>query len=561
MVCKKCGSPLMDTDKFCQYCGTPVDAASQKPASNCANDRNDGTGMDTTFDFTDTKPESGRSPRNTGKNRRLPLIIGGIAAAVAVVLIAVLLITGRPSVKVAAALSASAGEFTKVSQAMSVSELPELFQKDSISQDLDIAIQSVNEDFMGTSALEGLGMSLKADLSLPKHELGLQIVPYFGSVEICNLSLAMREDMVYFALPEILPDPYYGISTMTIIRDLQALGAPMDEVEDVAFNFFELAEMVQEETEAASEASQKALADASQALLGSLEVEKDGKRSIRVNGTNTKCTAYKVTVPQDAMEDWFKAVEDSFTAVDQEAMVEMVLEGMNMPRDLIRDILDEMAYSTVEPDFDDVYDVIDELGDLVLDIYISGGKVSAVKSEADVFDTELEVSLYIGGGDNYADDITFEMTADGESLTLESSGNHTGKGGVFTDETVISVPYGSEIVMETELESKDGALSFAMEVDGETMLELEGQFQAKSSGMTLNLDALTLYDGYSGEMMTLSMNYSISDYQRRVKEDDVRLLSTMTEDDLQDIVEQAEENGIAWIYGLMEQIPELMYMF
>ena len=33
MNCVKCGNPIVDGNRFCMICGTPVDAASQAPAA------------------------------------------------------------------------------------------------------------------------------------------------------------------------------------------------------------------------------------------------------------------------------------------------------------------------------------------------------------------------------------------------------------------------------------------------------------------------------------------------------------------------------------------------
>ncbi len=560
MVCNKCGSPLMETDKFCQFCGTPV-SRSSTPAGGHNNGgyTPNSFGNDTDFLFDQNAPTPPRKGRKKKKSK-LPLIIGGVAAAVLVAaLVIVLIVTGQPAVKVAAAFSSTTKELSQITNALSVNDLSDALSQDSMSMDMDVTILSVE----GDDSMEGLGINMAADVNLGSREIGYHMVPHLGSVELCNLMLALEDEMIYFGMPEILPDPYYGIDTTTVIQDLMDLGAPLEEVQDLSFNFFELVELVQKENEAAIQDAQKAIEDASSALIGSLEVEKAGKRTLRIHGTETKCTVYNVTIPRKGLENLVEAYEDSLSVVDQTDMMELVLEEMGMPQDFIDEILYEMDMTSTVPDFSDLYDLLDELGNIQLDVCVSGGKISAVMYEDDLYDTEIELNLSIGGGDNYADDITLEISADGDEVRVESSGNHAGKGGVFSDHTVIVNAYGDEITMDTELETKgDGAFVFTLESNGEALMEMEGTIQSKSSSTEISLDELVIYDGYYGdEILSMQLRCSVGSYQKRVKVKNERLLSQMTLSDLEDIAVDVQDNAEIWIYDLMEQVPELAYMF
>ncbi len=560
MVCKSCGKQVQATDKFCPFCGTPspavpeppVDAAPQSTPVNQAGAAPAGnpSGVNGGYRPVNTPPSNGpkySAPKKSGKSLPLPLMIGGAAAAVVlVVLLIVLIVSGQPSAKVASALSATGKELTKMADTLSLPDLGKVLTKESASHNLDVEFTD--------GELEGLGVQMLADVNLGKHEVGFKATPYFGEVELCNLMVTAKEENVYFGLPELFPDPYYGFSTVTLMEDLENLGADVGDFDEVSFNIFDVIDLVEKETEEGTKEAQKAVDDALAELVKSLEVEKDGKKSIRVNGTNTKCAHYKVTVPEDAVEDVLKAYEDFLNATDMEAIVELVCDTMGLPSDVEEDILWELGYSEIT--LDGAFDLLDEIGDLELDVYISGGKISAVEYEGEIYGTDMEAGLYIGGGDNYIDDISIVLKSDYSEITLESSGNHTGKGGTFTDETVLSDGY-DEFVLITEYETKgDRNLYFCLEMDGETGVELEGQYQVKGDNLVLNLEELNLFDE-----MTMSLSYTISGYKRNVKENKPVMLSKLDEDDLMDIGEEVVSNAEDLLDDLIDEIPELEYFF
>lgn len=613
MVCKTCGGQLNPNDKFCRYCGTTVPASQEAPVQNqeyvyaapqaprypngynpagytqgqngyapnqygyaqnqngCEAPVHNGVSNQGFYQapMAESHTPKYAAPQKPKKPGKKWLLIGGIAAAavLVIVLVAVLLFSGNPAAKVGSAMAATGKEMTQLSKTVDVAGISKFLDSEAMSHDLEIKIDTLSEGYFSSDAalLQGVGLRTQLDTNLKKREAGLRLVPSYGSVDICNLMLAAEDDMIYFALPEILSDSF-GLSTETMMADLEAMGADVGEAAQISFNIFEMIELVQTRMED-SEAYKKEMEKAVAQLLKSVEVEKEGKSNIRINGRSTKCSAYTVTIPQQALEDLIWVAEDMATAVDYMDIMEELLDSMNLPADIVDELLYEMQYAYTTPDFSSVYDLLDILGDVELEVYVSSGKVSAIVYEEEIEGTELELGLYIGGKEAYIDEISFEMIVDGEGFTVVSQGDHGARDGVFTDETTITFDIpgmrGDVVVLETEYDPKSDYdnLSLRMKID-EITFRMEGTYVCEKNQLQLAADTFAITsDGVDGKIVDLSFSYTVGNYQKRVDMAGARLLSDLTEDDLMEIVAQAEEKAKAWAMGLVEQIPDLMYLF
>lgn len=548
MVCKSCGNTLSGSEKFCRFCGAVVEkeAYADPFAYNGP--------ADTGFYGAGDPRSAGKPPKRRGKG----LLIGGIVAAVVLVLaaVAVVLVLGNPSVRVASALSATAKEFASVSEAVGLGKSAELLKQEQLSQDLELKISSVNEAYVGSGAavLNGVGFRLESDVNLGSREMGMRLVPYLGSVELCTLTISAEDEVLYFALPELFPDPCYGINTVTMMQDLQRMGADLGEYGDISFNYFDLVELIRSRTEP-SEESLKKLDDATKNLGKKLKVEKSGTESIQVNGTKTKCTVYDVTLPKGAVKQWISALEGVYGGVDSVELMEEVLTEVGLPQSDINELVRGLSVSSGNP-FDALYDLVDELGDVELEVYISGGKISAVRFEDEVNGSDVEVGLYLGGGDNYADDLSLVLRVDDEEISIVSHGDHTAEKGKFKDRTSITVPYQDEILLLTEYNTGDG--SFSLELTQEnTSFTLEGTLVSREDRLELDIEDLSMkVDG--DKIITLRIQYLVTDYSRRVSLQGARMLSDMTQEDILEFADALETNTTNWLIDLIVEHPELM---
>ena len=549
MFCKFCGKQLNPTDKFCCHCGTPVGPGltNQAPAANT----NNAPDKKTASQPAGTKPGF-KLPNIQLPNIQLPggKLIPVAAIALVVILVVALLVTGSPSAKVAKAFGNTIGEFSDVSDLWHAEDVAALLQKDALSMTMDVSPEE--------TMLEGFGIRGRVDVSLPKKYMGVNVVPYIGSMDLVNASMVLDDETLAISIPEVLPKNY-GLNTETLLQDLQNMGADVEGFEDVTVNFFDTLKSIREQTDNSKE-NQKLLKAAAADFVDALEVEKSGSKSITVNKSKTKCTVYTVTIPQDAMEDYVAIIEEILSSVDYADIVESELDRMGMPSFVTREVLNEVKDAYTTPDLSDIYTVIDTLGDVELDVYVSKNKISAIKYEENRSDFNLEIELLIGGGDNYVDDITLKMAnMSGDEIVVKSKGNHTGKGGVFTDKTTIEVD-GDVLTIEVEYEpkAKEDNLSISMESDYPSdTFKLEGNYTASKGSMKLNLKELTM----GRTTVKTNMDLGISDYSKKVTVSKPVILNNMTEEEIMQIMEEVEEQATTWLESIVEEYPELQYMF
>jgi len=595
MVCKTCGSQLNPNDKFCRYCGTTVPAEPQQPpvqqaapqapiftptytpvnqsAPNPVNTGAQYTPGSQTYTpgqnaYVPPQPKApGRGahlkpaePRKPGKKPGKGLLIGGIAAAAVLViaLVVVLILTGNPTIKVATAFKNTASEFSKVMEVWNMDEAAEFSKKEAVSVSAGVKLNSINENYMGyyAEAVSGLGASFDMDVNLENREMGLMASVNMGSAELVSAMISAEDEMLYVGAPDFLDD-FYGVNTETMMQDLEDMGAGLGEAAQISFNIFELMDIVREYS-GDSEEMRQAIVDATTQLAKELTIEKAGKENVKVNGESLKCQAYTVTIPQDALEEWFEALEDAATTSDPMEMMEELYNAMNLPEYIVEELMYEMRYSYVEPDFSEITEILDVLGDIELQVYVKSNKVAGILYKEKIEGTKVEIGLYIGGGDRYVDNLSLEMKIDGEKVVIESEGDHTAKEGAFTDSMTVSLPDGTEIEVETEYDPKSGALSLELG-NRYASFVMEGTYLVSADSCLLELDELrAATDGE--ELFSVAVSYEVTDYEKRVKVSDARLLSDLTEDDIMNLATELEGNAMEWVLELYASHPELVEM-
>ena len=490
-----------------------------------------------------------------GKKKKMALGIGaGVVALLLLVVILSATVLRSPAAKVGIALGNTAEAFSDVLDLWNVSDLSKVFSQKSYSLDADIRVNSLEDD----DELSGIGVRVMMDTNLKKKKIGVQMVPHIGSADLMQIMVAAEDEYVYFYSPELMPD-IYGVSTVTMMEDLDNLGLDVGDAEDISFNLFEVLEMANQAYENAEE-NKKVLQAALKELVASISVEKGKKQNVRVNGTTLNCASYVAVIPQDAMENYLEIVEEIMTATDSQETMEEILESMNLPRSIIRSILSEMPASTL--DFDAYYDLLDRIGDVELKLFIHRNKIVSVKFDQEVYGDDWKCQLFIGGGDRYTDNISLKLDDGYTEIIIKSSGDHTAKEGIFTDKTTIEVD-GDKVTIQVKYDPKAKAdnLSIKLKSDWEEY-KISGTYLVSGSALQLDLDEIVCeYVNFDKEKYDISVNLWLGKYSKRVDVSDARMLSDMTEDDLEEIIEDIEEMATGWALGLVEEFPELMYMF
>ena len=588
MVCKTCGSTLTPNDKFCRYCGTTVPAAPQEPpvqqapafaptytpvnqsAPNPVNNTQNGAPIQSTYVpgqnayVPEQKAAVPQQPKGTKRHLkpsepRKPgkgLIIGGaIAAAVLVIaLVVVLIISGNPTVKVATAFKNTADTFTKMADVWHVEDASAFSKKEALSYSMEAEVDTISDDliYYYSDAFSGLGVSLDMDVDVENREMGMMATASMGSADLVTGMISVEDDMVYLGLPDFLDD-FYGFSTETIMADLDDMGAGLGEAAQISFNIFDMIQIVRDYSGDTEEA-QAEITEAVTKLAGELVIEKAGKSNVKVGGESISCAAYTVTIPQDALEEFFETVEDVSTSSDPLEMIEELFKAMSLPDDIIEELMYEVSYNYTEPDFSDMYEVLDILGDIELQVYVKGNKVAGVCYEEKIEGSKLEIGMYIGG-DRYGDCIDMEIKIDGEKMTIQFEGDHFAKDGAFTDKMTVKVD-GEKVTMNTEYDPKSGELSVRLG-DSDVYFQLEGTYNVTDTSWVLDLDELSMVE-YDEELFSIALRMEMSDYEKRVRVSDARLIGKMNEDDIMTLMDEVEGNAMEWATELMAKCPELL---
>lgn len=574
MFCIKCGQELRDGARFCPSCGAAVE---EHPAGK------------TSFA---SKPARSYDPEERilgGGKRRRGL---GLAAVLAVIVIlcaalAVSAVGGlfsSPSSTVGKAVAKSLKAHADVAEGLLNFRKP--LQDHAVSQTFSLELKNCADSQL--RVLAGGSVELSTGFSLKNRAMDAAASVRYGSVDVIAAQMDLADDVLTVYVPDLMDGTAVSLSTETLSEDLNRLGAEIDE--NIGFNLFTLLESFQAAGEAKTDAG------AWKELKKAIEVKKDGKSSIEVNGKRLDCTVYHAVIPKDAMRNCVNALEDAYEAKLENIFL-AVLRQTGAPEALLNDLNDscksqrlddaffknlaDAGYSdslindlklacelretldTAEL-FDALRQAIRELGDLELDVYLNNGCVSAVEWEGRVNGAKLEAGLYLGGGGNYADDLSFELSGDGAKLRLESSGNHSVKNG-FTDETSLRLQENGRTLFslrsELEYQPQRSSDNFSWTIKGdEFSLSAEGTVAAGKNSLEVALEDVDV-DVYGTEVVSLELGWSIGPYSKAAVDAKKTLaVSEMSRSDIDGLAADIQGNAEIWLRSLASAIPELGYL-
>lgn len=595
MFCPKCGKEITGTAKFCPYCGAqfqegsapsepaaPAEPASPAPESPVysapsAPESPAYSAPSAPVPPVYTAPQGAGSfdasavPAGGGKKRLgAGLIIGGIVAVVLVAALAVALFGGlfsSPKSQLVKALAKTADAYAAAQKNVDLPDMTKLFQSGSYSQRVSLSLDSFSPEVTAYSpelaSLKGMGLRLNMDRDQDGRKMDADMALFWDNQDLLSFQVLVDDNKMYFAAPDFTGDSAYGFNTETMGADLVRLGAEDDEINisSISFNIFDLAERFSS-GDTQDEESAKAHLEAWQQLSDAIEVKKGGKQTIEVNGRNVDATVYHVVVPGDAMKEYIDAMADAMKAADTGASVEEWLEAIGLDRNSIQALVSEMEeVDTYGELARELRDMADSIGDMELEVYVSGGYVSAVEYSDRIDGTKVEVGLYLGGGDNYVDDWSLSLNVGGEKVSVESTGNHGGRDGVFTDETTIRAD-GTRLtsVLRYEPKASDGNFEWELKVDGTASMAVEGQLTLTESVIDLQIDEIS-FKAAGSKLFTMKGAYYLGPCDgMKVSFSSPKLLAEMSEGELLSLYFDIMNNGEAWSESLMDRLPpELSY--
>ena len=572
MFCGNCGKKIEDGVKFCPYCGTsaaPGQGANAAPGQDVIlNALDAGTAAPAAGGSAAPLPAQG-PVMETGNNRRsLGLLAGlGGAAALLIVLAAVLLggILGGPKGTLGKAAAKSVDAWQAASDAIGMPDLKKLRESNKVRADLSVQFKSFGGDLVydtpELAMLEGFGFSASAGFDLPGRKMDVSAAANYGSAQLLTLWVQADDDVLSVGCPELLDNKSYGLSTATLGRDLNRLGAALDEgMENMSFNLFDIMETFSKPVEV-DKAARKALADA-------IEVEKAGKSSVDVNDHTVDCTGYHVIIPQNAMRDYLEALEDACRYRGLEDAVLDLLEAMGMPdseRSYVRGgIVDSLNNEEM---FDALEQAINAIGDVELDVYVNGGYVMAVVWEDTIEGSQMELTASFGGGTNYADDVSLDLWVDDVRLRYASTGNHGTADGAYTDSSSFrmqrrAMDYSYTVKSEMEYQPGKASDNFSWTVKGDGFsVAMKGQLTTAKDSLFMDLDTLSV-SAMGSELARLGVSYSVKPYKAPdYAAKSLTMLSSMDEGDFEELAYDVAANAQSWAMGLISEVPELMRLF
>lgn len=559
MFCKNCGKELNDNAKFCPHCGVKVAGEDQTPVNETQTVQAPvyGTVETGSAQTAYQEPILGGSGARRGKG----LVFGVIAAALVVCVGAGValagMLGGSPQTEVEKAMKKSVSAYSQMVEDMGLTTLSKLQEKQAYSTDFSVTLKELPTElyyYFDASVLEGLGVRVGADYSLEKRAMSMSAAAYYGSADLVQAAVSLDDTVLSVYAPEFLGDSALGMDTMTLGADLSNLDpGNQDMYKDISFNLYDFLDKYTQTPEVDP--------GAVKALRKAIQVEKTGKESVEVNGTDLDCTGYRVLIPEDALRDYLDATEDAVSALELEDAMMELMESMGVPQS-------ELAYMEQELEnamsgkeiFDGLKQAVKTVGDIELQVYLNGGYVSAVEWEPVIDGERLEMGLYLGGGKTYEDQWSFVISGGGDELRVKSEGDHTASSGRYTDLTTISYTdsYGSAFTMESELEYDPKAHDFMWSIQGDGFaMEAEGQLTSSKDAVSLALDNLE-FQAYGETMLALEMEYSIRPYEKReTGAAEVTMIGEMSASDLEDLGWEIQDNAQNWVYDLMDKIPAL----
>lgn len=529
MICKNCGNEIRDDAKFCPHCGAVSgEAVVAKTAG----------------------PEI-----PAGGGRKKGLLIGGAVAAVAVIALLTAVVSGMfasPKGQAEKALAKSVAAYAAAGEKIGVPDLYELTDRRSVSQNFELELGSINSAVTGydLSALQGLGLRMNTGLDGDARRMSFELGAFWGEEDILSLRMLADDDEVYVVSPQFTGGTAYGVNTETLGEDLTAMG--VEDAGSVSFNLFDLMDLAVPAGQYKEIRQQ--VQKANKALWEAAEVEKTGSRILSVNGAESKTTAYRIVFPQAALEDYVDAMAELMNSVNYFQLYEELLRGMGMPQEELDSFMDELEELDVYGELaDGLKELIGEVGDLELEVDLSGGCVAAVFYQGELYGSQLELSLYLGGGEAYVDDLCLEIGLDGQVVTLDSTGDHSARGGAFTDVTEIRGSFPT-IISDLRYDLGSHHLEWELELENAGGLDMAGQLVMGKNSIDLNLEDISL-QVMGLEVCSLGLDYYMGPCEGvDVTTTSSRMLTEMDETELTGLAEELQASAMTW----MEEIQALI---
>lgn len=565
MLCNNCGKELSENAKFCWSCGVSIAPSEAAPLdAEIPTEPEIPIVQEAPAEPVLTPPvfEEPIEPEQPKKPRRkwIPFAILGGAVAAAAAIVLGLFFSGffdSDSAKVQKAVTKSIGTFQEVGQTMDMPSFQYILDEHAYSMDFGFVLSKVQ----GIDDISGVGLSGSIDYNLPDKMLDMLLTPSYGAVDLLDVQMKVDDTMLYLGAPQITGSRFYSFNTETMFSDLSRLGADVEGLEGIRIDVFELLQIIGEEFTRSKDEQDKLL-KAGDELIDSIEAKKIGSEEITVNGHDIKCDKYEAVIKKDAILTYCEAMMGSTAGSGSSDILMRLCESLNAPQELMA-AANLIMSAPIGGEFTKALEeALADYDDFQMILYLKDGNVMAAIYELEIDGTQVKLELQIGGGENYLDDLSLGITADGQTILLESTGSHSGKNGKFTDETKLYVK-GQGFSMRI----MNSSLSYDSRQSGDNIqwtigiptitVNISGSMTYDSDSMTLDLSDIS-FSQSGEELLAFSIFCAVDQYAPSIEVGDSLELLSLSEDAFMEELAALDEKYEQWAMGMADRIPQLM---
>ena len=509
MFCTNCGQKVSDSARFCTNCGAPLASDPGSSPFDLSDNTGSQYGGDSGYGQSFVQPKPHKSPL------RLLLSIAGGAVLLLLCIFGISRLFMTPKNTVGLAAKKALKAYADAAKSLSAFDAQKLFGSKAFSQ--EITIRGIDDLTDGEYSFDGF--RLRSDVNIPKRYIGLTGSVLDQSSTMFTVRAAIDDNLAAANVPELLDDDFWAVNTQTLGADLSSsvFGLQASDYADVSFNFFDLLDKAAP-SEAFGNASGKALWEA-------VTAEKSGKQELQFGGETYTCTSYRVLIPQTALEAY---VNDYFAYLDSVSSenLQNLLADSGFPveptssyaRDGSGGYASSSAASPLNSARESILNALDTLGDIELTAYVSGGYLCGVdwSPSDDAYSRNMLLSIRTGGK-NHTDYFSLSFENYGSELFLESSGNHSAKGGAFTDSTYMEADGSLAFSWECSYAPKGSGNNFSAslhvpEAYPELSLSLDGRIESDSKTLNIDLDDISVDLGNTHGSMSFA--YVLSSFEK-----------------------------------------------
>ena len=581
MFCPNCGAQLPDDAKFCGQCGANVPDAVQPPESPAETAPVQPAPAEPVAAEPVTEPQPSTSipgpvpeePILTGRKHSAGIVIGLIAAAVAV--IAALVIFVVPMVMqslspkaylsacAANTMSAYAKELDAAGKKIGIQPLYDAAKSSRMESSMSAQLQSVP----GTSddnPLSGAGFRMNAMIDLKGREAAYETALQYGSATLGSAQVYLKDDLIALGSPEFTGGKFYGVHTETLGADILSSdwGAMADVPETLRFNYFDMLDMYMNPKDWLSAKTYAALAKESAELLDDAEIEKSGESNQTVNGETEKLKMYTVYLDGDDVAEYITNCtrlvlnDEQLPAALEPMFLAAAAEASMTPDELFAQMKEEILFQL---DADQLEASLPET--LTLELGTRGKQIASAELKFRMYEDRISVGAELGTKDSLIDALTITIRNGDERMSLSSRGSHMPKDGKFTDTTSLMMNTETLFQMNTSLDTKAKSdnFSFLLTMPGAydiMSLDASGSVAVDSNKLTADLSRVAMT--VDGETLAFSADYAFGKGAGPAFSGaDAQIITDMSESDLEDLMYDIEGNAQDALSRFLQSSPEL----